>query len=243
MNKVSDRVGKEFQLCSLPDTITKKLAIRFEVTTGWRLEAAMPAFPHFVVPGMECGQSRLGLLVLPLVDNYQGHHTNSIPFSCILLMNLCVKRWNWTSAWLTRLQRLVAFIIGSGSLPAWFGESPKCGSPFLSAGPWSLEGQDVVNFARVYLICIVGIPTLTVQPGFVHCSCCCIGMCPLFLVQNSHRAWQKQQHRLNILWQQWRLEIQALGKAQKEHWPPPPPHVEPPAELFKVDTKWLCSTI
>lgn len=39
---------------------------------------------------------------------------------------------------------LVAFIIGSGSLPAWFGESPKCGSPFLSASPWSLEGQDVV---------------------------------------------------------------------------------------------------
>lgn len=61
--------------------------------------------------------------------------------------------------------------------------------------------------------------------------------------KNSHHAWQKQQHRLNILWQQWRLEIQALGKAQQEHWPPPPPHIEPPAELFKVDTKKMTSLI
>lgn len=155
---------------------------------------------------------------------------------------------------------LVAFIIGSGSLPAWFGESPKCGSPFLSASPWSLEGQDVViggiligHNHKVYLICIsqeftwfalLGLedPHLPTWFFFALFFPCCIGMCPLFLVQNSHHAWQKQQHRLNILWQQWRLEIQALGKAQQEHWPPPPPHIEPPAELFKVDTKWLCTT-
>ncbi|CAK9033829.1 unnamed protein product [Durusdinium trenchii] len=55
----------------------------------------------------------------------------------------------------------------------------------------------------------------------------------------AHVAFKKEQKRLNVLWQQWRLEIQALGKMQKEHWPKPPPYVEPPTELFKVDTKKL----
>lgn len=61
--------------------------------------------------------------------------------------------------------------------------------------------------------------------------------------KNAHSAFKKEKKRLNVLWQQWRLEIQALGKTQKDHWPPPSSHVEPPSELFRVDTKKMTSLI
>ena len=196
--------------------------------------------------GMECGQSCLGLLVLPLVDNYQDHHikikTHSVAFAhefvCFVvklnfcricdLKNICSMTHKTPQNWWHSLLAQDHYRLDLESRRNVVRLSYQ-----LALDRWK---------ARVYLICIVGIPTLTWK-NLILCIVLDVAllhwyMCPLFLVQNSHHAWQKQQHRLNILWQQWRLEIQALGKAQQEHWPPPPPpHIEPPAELFKVDTK------
>ena len=57
--------------------------------------------------------------------------------------------------------------------------------------------------------------------------------------KRAYQKFKREQSKLNVLWQQWRLEIQALGKGQQEHWPAPPPYLEPPSELFRVDTKRL----
>ncbi|CAJ1342966.1 unnamed protein product [Effrenium voratum] len=55
--------------------------------------------------------------------------------------------------------------------------------------------------------------------------------------KESNNKFAHERKRLNGLWQQWRLQVQALGPMQKEHWPPPPPHLDPPSEVYDVDTK------
>lgn len=111
----------------------------------------MPLHSHiFVMTGMECGQSCLGLLVLPLVDNYKDHHikikTHSVAFAhefvCFVVkLNFSICDLKYICSMTHKTPCWLVALIGSGSLPPWFGESPKCGSPFLSASPWSLEGQ------------------------------------------------------------------------------------------------------
>ena len=39
-----------------------------------------------------------------------------------------------------------------------------------------------------------------------------------FTRQHAYQKFKREQSRLNVLWQQWRLEIQALGKAQQERF-------------------------
>ncbi|CAE7878819.1 ANKRD50 [Symbiodinium sp. KB8] len=57
--------------------------------------------------------------------------------------------------------------------------------------------------------------------------------------KENYRAYLVECKRLNKVWQQWRLEVQALGPQRKEHWPKPPPSSQPPSEMYNVDTRKL----
>lgn len=54
-----------------------------------------------------------------------------------------------------------------------------------------------------------------------------------------YQEYKKQREDFKLRWQQWRLDVAALGPYHRKDWPAPPPIPRYPQQLLKVDEAWM----